>query len=406
MNGMRKKRLDLSLLSKALFMCYVLYTYVLNYALFYIPFFSFALLISALFFQLKQDNFRIRLDVSMFALMVFIIYLLATGVFVASDFNRVTKSVVSLMEYVVVFFLIICYSKVDNKPDFPMVAFIVQALTAVALLVFRGSGVKRISISENVNVNTIGVTLAFAIGFVLYLLIVRKTKPLMWVLAIGVIVVLMIGIMLTVSKKAIFGGGLLIALWIIICYRHLFSRLKLIWKVIFFVSLITVVWLAYLWFTSRYAFQMEYMQNRLDEIYVGNSDQARIILFKEGISIFLSHPFFGVGFNNARYFTSLNTYTHCLYSESVACTGFIGTFIFGLTLIRPWVIISKKRKLYLQKYPIMNMRSRYMLAIFAVFLALNLTQIAFYSQHLMYVLAIVTGFAIGSPKLEGQEDGA
>ena len=119
MNGMRKKRLDLSLLSKALFMCYVLYTYVLNYALFYIPFFSFALLISALLFQLKKDSFRIRLDVSMFALMVFIIYLLATGVFVSSDFNQVTKSVVSLMEYVIVFYLIICYSKADNKPDFP-----------------------------------------------------------------------------------------------------------------------------------------------------------------------------------------------------------------------------------------------------------------------------------------------
>lgn len=405
-NGMLKRRSVLSFLSRTLFLGYILYTYVLNYALFYIPFFSFALLTGAVFFQLIQDNFRLRLDISMYILALFMIYVLVTGVLVARNFDQVTKSLVSLLEYVTVFYLVVRYIQTDGKPDFPMIAFIIQALVSVAFLIFRGSGFRRISIAETVNVNTIGVTLAFSIGFVLYLLIVRKPKGIKWVIDIGIIAMLMVGIMVTVSKKAILGAALLIGFWIVLCYHHTFARLKWIWKAIFFVGLIAVGVFVYSWYTSTYALQVEVFQRRMGEMYVGDSDQMRIALIKEGFSIFSSHPLFGVGFNNARYYTSMNAYTHCLYSESLACTGLFGTLIFAVVLIRPLTFISRKKRLYKRVDSIMNTQTKYMLAIYIVFFAMNLTQIAFYSQHLMYILAVVTGFTLISHDLEGNGDGA
>ena len=397
------QRINLQILSKIVFTLYIVYTNVLSYTLFHITGLSAILLVVAVMLQLMYDHFRIHMDRSLVALLFFAIYVLVSGFPIAQDYSRVLNSSLSLIEYLVSFYLIVAYIQTDRKPDFPMVVFIIQALTLVFFLVFRGAGITRISISDVVNVNTIGTTLAFGIGFILYLLIAKDNKPIKWVFGIAGIGVLLVGVMLTVSKKAIVAGGALIVLWIILCYRFTFAKLKSKWKLLIFLVLITSGIFLYKWFTSRYAFQLEVFTYRMSNLYIGESDQARIQLIKEGFVTFLSHPFFGVGFNNARFYSVYNTYTHCLYTEALACTGIIGTLIFGYTLVRPWVIISEKRKSYKRIDQILNTRTKYLLAIFVVFFAINFTQIAFYAQNLMYVLAIITGFAVSVPLMNGKE---
>ena len=124
-------------------------------------------------------------------------------------------------------------------------------------------------------------------------------------------------------------------------------------------------------------------------LYVGESDQARIEMIKEGLLIFVSHPIFGVGFNNARYYISYATYTHCFYAEMLACTGIIGTILFGYAMIRPWAIIVKTRRRIRLRDSLQNTK-----IIYIVFLLLNFTQIAFYAQNLMYVFSVFSAFAI------------
>jgi O-antigen ligase len=367
---------------------------------------SSALLIGAIALQLLHERFRIRLDRSLIALLVFAAYLLLSGLLVAYDYSKTFSTVLSFLEYLGVFYLVVYYIQSDNKPDFPMYVFIIQAIAATLILILNGVGVKRVSIAENVNVNTIGVTLTFAIGFVLYLLIARKNSAVKWGISITAIAVLLIGVLLTVSKKAIIGGAALIILWTVLCYRYTFARIKWFWKLFLVAVLVFSGILIYRWYTSRYALQMEVFMFRMSETYVGDSDQERIELFKEGLLLFLSHPFFGVGFNNARYYTSWSTYTHCLYSEMLACTGIIGTLIFGYTLVRPWVIISRKRESYKRTDLILNTRTKYLLAIFVVFFAISFTTIAFYAQNLMYIVAVVAGYAITTPLAREEERNA
>lgn len=403
MNRSLGLRINCQILSKVFFAFYIVYTNVLSFSLFTIRGLSTALLACAVMLQLLHDKFRLHFDKSFIALLLFALYAYVSGFLVAYDFDRALTTLLSFVEYLVVFYLVICYMSSDGRPNFPMVVFILQALLTIFFMVFRGVGITRISISDVVNVNTIGTTLAFAIGFVLYLLIARRNKPINWVIGIASIAALLVGMLLTVSKKAIIGGAALIVLWIVLCYRSMFARIRLIWKLLILLGFVVTGVYVYRWFMSQYAFQIEVLLYRMDNLYVGDSDQARIQLIKEGFGTFLSHPFFGVGFNNARFYSVYNTYTHCLYTEALACTGIIGTLIFGYTLIRPWVIISKKRKSYKPTDPILNTRTKYLLAIFAVFFAINFTQIAFYAQNLMYVLAVITGFAVSAPLMNGQE---
>lgn len=404
MNRSLELRISFQIFSKVFFAFYIVYSNVLSFSLFTIRGLSTALLACAVMLQLLHDKFRLHFDKSFIALLLFALYAYVSGFLVAYDFDKALSTLLSFVEYLVVFYLVICYISSDGKPDFSMVVFILQALLTIFFMVFRGVGITRISISNVVNVNTIGTTLAFAIGFVLYLLIARRNKPINWVIGIASIAALLVGILLTVSKKAIIGGAALIVLWIVLCYRSMFARIRLIWKLLILLGFVVTGVYVYRWFMSQYAFQIEVLLYRMDNLYVGDSDQARIYYIKEGFRIFLSHPIFGVGLNNARYYNMLKeTYTHCLYSELPACTGIIGTFIFGYTLVRPWVIISEKRKSYKRTDPILNTRNKYLLAIFVVFLAINFTQIAFYAQNLMYVLAIITGFAVSAPLMNGQE---
>lgn len=403
MNRSLKLRINFHLFSKVLFAFYIVYTNVLSFSLFYVRGLSGILLIGTVILELLHNRFQLRLDKSFLALLLFALYAFISGFLVAYDFDKALSTLLSFVEYLVVFYLVVCYISSDGKPDFPMAIFIMQALLIIFFMVFRGVGTNRISIADVVNVNTIGVTLAFAIGFVLYLLITDKKKPINWVVGIAAIAVLLVGIMLTVSKKAIIGGAALIVLWVVLCYRFIFAKMKTVWKMLILLGFVITGIFVYRWFTSRYALQIEVMMYRMDDMYVGDSDQARIEMIKEGFLIFFSHPFLGVGFNNTRYYLSYNTYTHCLYSELPACTGIIGTLIFGYTLVRPWVIISRKRESYKQINPILNTRTKYLLAIFTVFFAINLTQIAFYAQNHMYVLAVITGFAISAPHMNGRE---
>ena len=394
MNRSLKLRINLQLLSKILFAIYIVYTNVLSFSLFRVQFLSIALLIGATGLELIHDHFRIRIDRSLLAILFFALYALISGTLTAVNYERVLNSTLSLIEWLIVFYLILCYTISDGNPHFSMAVFIIQALSAVSFMLLSGTGLKRLSISESVNVNTLGTTYAFAIAFIMYFLIEKNNKPIKWVISIVAIAALLAGIMLTVSKKAIITGAVLILLWIVLCYRFTFAKLKRIWKIIIFIGVVAVGFYVYRWFTSSYALQVEVFLFRMGNLYVGESDQERIQLIKEGFLVFLQHPFFGVGFNNARFHVSYNTYTHCLYTEVLSCTGLIGTLIFGFALVRPGLIAAKIRKEVKHIDHILYTKMAYLNAIFIVFLLYNFMQITFYAQNLMYVFSVFSAFVV------------
>lgn len=381
-------------ISKVLFLLYVVYTNVTSYSLFFVRGLSSVLLLSALVFLLFCDGFSIKWNKSFSVLIVFALYSLGSGILVAVNVDLVISFLTNFVEYLVMFYMVLRYTDYDKKPDFVMWVFIMQSITAVLLMVYKGVGKNRISISEIVNVNILGIMFAFAIGFVLYLLISDNNPPIKLIAYFSIILLLLFGIMMTVSKKGIIAGAALIVLWIILCYRLTFARLGKWFRLLLFVGLIVISVFVYRWYSESYYYQVDLVRYRMSQLYTGDSDQERLQLIKEGIVIFLSHPLLGVGFNNARSYTSYNTYTHCFYSELCACTGILGTILFGYSMVFPWKgIVSHRRKSVQANENNRKIQASYMMVIYLVLLAVCWAQILFYTAGMMYVFAVVSGYA-------------
>ena len=387
-------KINSSILSRVFFVCYVIYSYTLSYSLFFVRGLSAILLLGALVFELHNDKYHLHKEKSFAAYFVFLLYVISTGVIVATDTDRMLSSAMTFAECLASYYLIISYAQNDKKIDFPINVFVLHGLVTAVFTSFSGAGIERATIANEVNANVVAVTMAFSIAFILYEMIGHNKSPVRVIFIFGAVLFLLFAILLTVSKKAIFGAIVLIILWIACCYKTTFSQVKKVYKMILFLSVIAICIISIIWYASNYAAQIEYMQIRMSEITTGTSSVDRIELFKEGIRIFLEHPFLGVGFNNARYYTALSTYTHCYYSEILACTGFIGTLIYTYALGVSWRRIKRSYKPIKQINKIAAVKVAYMISIFVVLLLISATQIMFYMYNLMYVLAILAGFSI------------
>ncbi len=381
-------------ISKFLFLFYILYTNVFSYSLFFVKGLSSMLLVAALVLEVYNSRFKIKREKTFFAYVIFLVYIVTTGFLIAKDSDRLISTVLHFTEYLVVYYLIISYTIDDKKADFAINAFVLLGIVSALFLVFRGTEGVRVSIADEVNVNLVAVTMTFSIAFILYELIEHEKTALRVIVSIAAILLLIFGVLLTVSKKAIFGSSAAVILWIVCCYKTTFKKIKSIYKIVLVVSILAIVVTAYLWYTTYYASQLQYLLFRMSQITTGLSSVGRIQLFKEGLQIFLDHPFFGVGFNNVRYYTSLSTYTHCFYSEVLACSGIFGTLIFVYALGVSWKRVVSVYRPVKTINEFTSIRIVYMIIIYLVLLFVSATQIIFYEYNLMYVLAVITGFGL------------
>lgn len=391
-------------ISKICFLLYIVYANVARYSLFFLKGLSSVLLVGALLTELFSKGFKAKANRSLVAYIAFALYVLVSGILVARNYDLVVYTTRTYLESLVVFYLILSYATFDKDVTFVMYVFIAQALLAAVIVIFNGVGTTRISIAENVNVNTIGVMLAYAIGFVLFLLVREKQKPLFWVLGVICISLLFVGILLAVSKKGIFSAITMFLVWILLCYKFTFKKLKIFYKILIFVALISAVVFTYIWYTTNYSIQIEILKMRMDQLYTGDSDQDRIRLFLEGFTIFLDHPIIGVGFNNSRFYSFRLTYTHSFYSEIFACTGIIGVIIFLYGLFSPLYRIYIYSKRFHEKNSISHVKLIYIISLFLVFLMLGFVQIYFYQPTLMYVLGVLTAFVAVLPNQSVSDD--
>ena len=377
--------------SKVLFFMYVVYEYVTSYALFAIPGFSSFLLLSSFLMYMAYISFNIELEKSIVAFIMFSIYSLFSGFFISQNFTITFRMVINLVEFIIVAFLIISYIKDDKKPDFVIYVFVFQAILAVLLATVKGVGDERISIAEGVNVNGLGVIFSFSIAFILYMLIDRKKNVVTIIVTFASIIFLVYGITLTASKKAIISAGAIIITWFLFCFNDSFKSKSVFYRgaILILIVLLSILVVQYYMTTS--AERVQIVQDRMGELYAGNSDQIRLLLIKEGFLVFLNHPICGVGLNNVNYYTSIHGYTHCFYSEIVAGSGIIGTIIFCYGMFRPLGILLYDKFIYTSCSTLYKTQTRFLLVIFLVLLFINFTQIIYFENYLMYILSIIIG---------------
>ncbi len=376
-------------ISKGLFSIYFLYSQFLKNVVVSIPHMSQILIVLALVSFLIYKK-RITIYKEVMTLFVFGLLTLAMSAFAVDTKIAFTYSQL-IIEYVVAIFLIILYSVVDESINFSASLFVILGVIISIWMLMFGVGLNRISFSEDVNVNIVGTILAFSIGYVLFLLLSNKIGTKKVVFSGAIIVLLLFSALSTASKKCLIASAILIIVFILFCYRRVFDKSNPLYAFLITLSLILIAFIAFYYITTQYGDRLLYAQARMDSILEDKSTQKRYDLIIEGLSVFSKNPIFGVGINNFRYYSSFNTYSHCSYTELLACTGLAGTFLFAAPVfssLKNVVLLGKKTP----KKTLDKSRIVFVFFMLLVLLFVCWTQIIIYTSALMYVLGTIIAF--------------
>lgn len=218
-----------------------------------------------------------------------------------------------------------------------------MAVTAVALaiavLTVIGDIQLKLDITSGANLseNDTGAILAFGCFALLYSWHKKEKLSLFAsILRVAGVILCVIVIFLSGSRKSIMAVAIMAALWALLCFRDYFGQVTL--KNIFVVVVVAVA--AYL-VVSKWLLpfaQQTTLYRRLFEsdTLTEASDEMRLRLIYNALKDFIANPLCGLGF--AQYEHHHGVYSHCTYVEPLACSGLI-----GLLYLFPYVSITKKQ---------------------------------------------------------------
>ncbi len=261
-----------------------------------------------------------------------------TSFVTAKDTGISMQITLRLVESVVFGYVVIRMAAREGDVKAVAWAWVTSAVILVAYAALRGTELRstgRVSVNETLNVNTLGVFLMFAVWFAAYLFSHAKPSFLSLAMLAGSAAVFAYGILLTGSRKALLGAAVIILLWAVFHLRKALSVLSPEQKGVLIIGTIAAValfvWYGLPFFRSAAETLIYRMQFLFTE---GVNAGGRNDLIVDSLKVFRKHPVFGVGWNNYRFYSFNGKYSHCTYTEILACCGVVGG-VLGLYL---WIV--------------------------------------------------------------------
>lgn len=269
---------------------------------------------------------------------------------VAESTSHATDGLFKYFQRVILIILItyICEKERSIKFAIRLLAVTAVACAAASLLTMNDYSQKlSVESGANISTNDVGSIMAFGCFAILFAFGVgNKSKAYKTILKIGYIIAALAVISIAGSRKSILAIIILFAAMFILCGRDYFQKMTSLQ----FVSIIIIGAVA-IFFVYNYLLPYFEDTNMYVRMFgrgaerTAQSDEGRIRLYKTAMDDFLSHPIFGLGFNNYTYHHGI--YTHSTYAEPLACSG-----IFGLLYLIPYVsILIKQIKLSFSNEP-------------------------------------------------------
>ena len=269
---------------------------------------------------------------------VFVIYVLVSGIFVAKNYSIVLNHVSLLLEVLLVLLYVGFIAETEGTLRFFYQVFMVIAAIYTLSLLRNGvmnSRAGRLYLSETSNPNSDGIVLAFGVYSTLKLIDLKKPANLVPLLALSVVE--FYGIFLTGSRKAL----ILAAVFFVFSLLRTWNRRKeLSDSTKIFLGLVFIVIIAFgvLWMLPAYMSSSAF--SRMQDADVGINDRWNIAL--DALRVFSQHPFFGVGINNYKLYSSYGLYAHSTIPELLSGTGIIGTILFFIPYFSVFYSLLKK----------------------------------------------------------------
>lgn len=348
-----------------------------------------ALLLLLTLITLFSENMRLKGNVLLKIEFVLIVVTSLSGFIVATNKNYVLDTVQSLLYDLLFGYCVYRISVKEKSIDWFALAWVVSGLILVGYVFITGGysvgKLSRLSINESTNVNTVGVFIAFAIWCVLYLMSNRKISVLHLVGGTIIIALFLYFIIQTASRKSLIASLFLIIFWIVFALHPHLKRMSVGRRLAIITFFLTAVWFIYYRFGSEFARVSASMSYRMQMLLEENiTDMHRFDLIIDACKVFFEHPFFGVGWNNYRYYSFSGQYAHNTYVEVLACTGILGSsFAYAMWWVQiKSILVSVKNRI--GRVQIANIISLFLVLVF-----IDAVQIMYYNSTLLMVMNLL-----------------
>ena len=342
------------------------------------------------YMMFNHVNFRKILTGEVIFLFVFYYLTLFPGIVTSPTpsihIDKWTESFLYFLLSICLMYMILSRGTLDKMATFFCLIAFVSAITLLLdPVLYRDTSIVtniRYSLSEKLNVNTLGTYFSLGCWCMLYLITMHKK-----IIPIGIIFLLIVlpATNMTGSRKNLIAIIILIVMWI---FFVKFKERKISFgkkTIILLCAGIGFILLVSRFFTGS---MMELrMQNLINSFSSGSGNYNRLEMYRNGWYLFLEHPVFGVGFYGYAYY--FGGHSHTTIIEVLSCTGIVGFIIyFGmyaysmlkvLKLIR---ITNGKQDLYQ-----VNLRLRVALILWV--------ELIFFATCIIHIYLLVSFFSFG-----------
>lgn len=354
---------------------------------------SLILLIAALVFCFFADGMKLKISRCLTYEFVFIAITIFSSLLIATNKAASIDVMETFFDSLFLGYVIIRSVLRSGKVNIILYAWIASAVVLTTAIIFTGGTViagGRVTISEELNVNTLGIFMTFAVWAVLYFISNTRISIVNAIVSICLIAAFLYVIILTASKKSIVITVLLIAVWGLWCFRPILKRMSITQKLLITLGFAIVVFFIVREFSIFFNEASVLLLNRLEN--VKGSTVQRTALIRDALLVFLKNPGLGVGWNNYKYYSIYGMYSHCTYVEILACTGMIGA-VLGTVMS---VVSLKGLFLYIKfnKYSAnLGLKNVWMVVLLIVLLIDGATQIIFYNANLLIIVHLLFAYS-------------
>lgn len=287
------------------------------------------------------------LPVEIVILFVWILWA-TTGFFVSVNSDAFIKELKLMTQIALMSFAVAGITSKIGSLRINFIALVLGGLVLLILSATQEEFLMAIESSEKIrfgglthNSNLLGWNLIVCMIATLYFLGLSRT----WkykIMNLIIIICLIVGIILSGSRKMFIGiVTLLLTWWSISYYKKAYKNL------FYFIPMCLL--LIGLFYVSEYMFENTYMGERFkkdfveDPITERHERHMRVNLYIEGFEIIKKNLLFGVGLGNFRFYSSDDHNPHTDYIEIMACGGIIGFILYFSIYSIVWIRLTRIR---------------------------------------------------------------
>lgn len=330
-------------------------------------------------------------------LLVFLLYSLASGIFLTADRSRLLDSWFTLFQNLTMVICLILLMKQGVSPAVFAGIFLVIYLLCMYFSLTGNTISKngRLSIAEGYNPNEMGYLIVFGVISMLYFLPYMKSILLKGLVIAGIIGAFYI-VLSSGSRQNFLVLILVLVLWLLFNLYQLRSK-NISMKTVGTISVILLVLIVLAGSIAdavMKAFHESILYERMISESVQSSDEVRKYFYYLAMGYFKQSPLLGIGYDQFRVKNIYGMYSHSTYVELLSCTGILGCILW----FNPYLMVLKRflrlkrRKGGRGRDPIQEYQLNIVFIYYITLILLGLTTVHIYKINMLLVLAFVTGY--------------